>query len=298
MKASLNQIESFYWVVRLGGISLAARHQNLTQPAVSSRIRELEMNLGTKLFKRTQGRLELTSIGASVFARVQPMLQLADEIDSQILQHQPMRGLLRIGFVESAALAGLANLLRRLSGEYPDLNTQVTVDIGTTLIRKLLSRQLDIVIAGDVAIGPNVATHCLGSTEVVWLASVLSNYPTGPMSITDLSGAPIFIITEDSPVYEKIRGLLPLHDLRRFHHCNSHPVILQLIAADHGVTFMPFALAKDYIARGLIRVLEVDPPQTQSFYLSFYNHESHSSGVRKLVQLIEDCLKEVGFIRS
>jgi DNA-binding transcriptional LysR family regulator len=40
MRISLQQIETFYWVARLGGFHAAARHQHLTQPTISARIQD------------------------------------------------------------------------------------------------------------------------------------------------------------------------------------------------------------------------------------------------------------------
>ena len=46
MRATLNQLEAFYWIARLGGFHAAATRLNLTQPTVSLRIRGLEEALG------------------------------------------------------------------------------------------------------------------------------------------------------------------------------------------------------------------------------------------------------------
>ena len=50
MQFSLAQLEALHWVVRLGSFRAAATRLNLTQPAVSVRIRELEAAAGGKLF--------------------------------------------------------------------------------------------------------------------------------------------------------------------------------------------------------------------------------------------------------
>ena len=50
---TLSQIRAFERTVRLGGVHAAARHLGLTQPAVSRRIRELELALGVKVFVRS-----------------------------------------------------------------------------------------------------------------------------------------------------------------------------------------------------------------------------------------------------
>ena len=53
MRLTLAQIETFYWIARLGSFHAAARRLSLTQPSISGRIRELELDLGCALFDRT-----------------------------------------------------------------------------------------------------------------------------------------------------------------------------------------------------------------------------------------------------
>jgi len=42
MRITLRQIETFYWIAKLGSIHAAANHLNFSQPALSSRVKELE----------------------------------------------------------------------------------------------------------------------------------------------------------------------------------------------------------------------------------------------------------------
>ena len=59
----LKQLESFYWVAKLGSFSAAASELALTQGAISRQIGLLEDQLGVKLFERTNRGVELTAIG-------------------------------------------------------------------------------------------------------------------------------------------------------------------------------------------------------------------------------------------
>lgn len=52
MRISLQQLEALFWVVRLGGVSRAARHLNLTQPTVSLRLRDLGHAIGRPVVVR------------------------------------------------------------------------------------------------------------------------------------------------------------------------------------------------------------------------------------------------------
>ena len=60
---TLDQLKTFLWVSRLGGVRKAAIEMNLSQPAVSGRISALEKSLGVVLFDRTSKGLDLTTEG-------------------------------------------------------------------------------------------------------------------------------------------------------------------------------------------------------------------------------------------
>ena len=51
---TLDQLITFLWVSRLGGVRRAAQEMNISQPAVSGRIAALEQSLGLQLFERAQ----------------------------------------------------------------------------------------------------------------------------------------------------------------------------------------------------------------------------------------------------
>src|SRR3981189_3744118 len=96
-------LETLLWVVRLGGIGAAAQHLNLTQPAVTRRIQELERELGAKALRRQGRNVARPPVG-------QTCLGSAERIVSEFA---PLRratagkaagGTIRVGVVESIAL--------------------------------------------------------------------------------------------------------------------------------------------------------------------------------------------------
>src|SRR5262245_47277391 len=75
---SLRQLRTFLAVVETGGISAAADALNLTQPAASQQIRELERTLRVRLLERAGGRMQPTAAGSALLEparRIQAALQ-------------------------------------------------------------------------------------------------------------------------------------------------------------------------------------------------------------------------------
>ena len=57
---NMKQLETFYWVERLGSFSAAAERVHATQSTISMRIQELEQSLGVKLFDLSHRMARLT----------------------------------------------------------------------------------------------------------------------------------------------------------------------------------------------------------------------------------------------
>ena len=80
MRITLRQIEAFYWTARLGSIHGAANHLNFSQPAISSRIKELESALNLELFLRKNQRVQLTAAGRNALAHAERVLNAGREL--------------------------------------------------------------------------------------------------------------------------------------------------------------------------------------------------------------------------
>ena len=70
MNINLEYYKIFYYVGKLGGITLAAEELSITQPAVSQAIKQLEKLLGITLFVRTGKGVRLTSAGEMLYSYV------------------------------------------------------------------------------------------------------------------------------------------------------------------------------------------------------------------------------------
>jgi DNA-binding transcriptional LysR family regulator len=81
---TLKQLETFYWVCRLGGFAAAAKHLHSTQSAVSMRIQDLESSLGVPLFDRNQRSARLTAKGQDLIQYAERLMTAASEIRHRI----------------------------------------------------------------------------------------------------------------------------------------------------------------------------------------------------------------------
>jgi len=272
MRISLVQIETFYWVARLGSFHAAARHQHLSQPSVSARIHELEEALRCKLFERSAAGAILTSAGRTQLARAEHLLQIVD--DMLEAPYLPMRGVFRVGANESAALTGLTSFLQALRMAYPGLNIQLTVDVGAGVRDKLAAGAIDFSISTNPAARPHIVDVLLGTSPMAWVAQRGRMAPAQAWRAEALLCAPVPVMAmpEPSSLHQLTvswfakEGIVspPLST------STSLAMMSRLVAAGLAISILPPAILKSELASGQIDVLDVaQPVPGLALYASF-----------------------------
>src|SRR3979411_806276 len=110
-------LETLLWVVRLGGIGAAAQHLNLTQPAVTRRIQELERELGAKVLRRQGRNVVPTTLGQSCLGSAERILSEVATMRVAASGRAAV-GTIQVGVVESIALPWVQTFLARIGGPY------------------------------------------------------------------------------------------------------------------------------------------------------------------------------------
>lgn len=125
----------FRAVVHENGVTRAAAKLNRVQSNVTTRIKQLEAQLGVELFARDGRRLVLTPAGETLLPYAERLLALADEARHALKAGRPA-GRLRLGTMESAAATRLPTILARYHQRWPD----VTLELETGTTGRLLER--------------------------------------------------------------------------------------------------------------------------------------------------------------
>ena len=136
-------LQYFLAVTREGNISAAAQSLNLSQPSLSRQLKDLEEELGAKLFIRGNRHIELTEEGLILRKRAGEIMQLVELTESEISEvKNNISGTLSIGAGESLSMHRITGVFRRLKENYPDIRLNVvsgdTEDLQDRLDRGLL----------------------------------------------------------------------------------------------------------------------------------------------------------------
>src|SRR5919205_970705 len=108
----------FKTVAEEGGITRAAPKLHRVQSNVTTRVKQLEARLGTRLFLRQNRKLVLSAEGSVLLDYAERLLRLSSEAQAVVSGGIP-RGTLRIGTMESTAASRLPPLLSHYHTAYP-----------------------------------------------------------------------------------------------------------------------------------------------------------------------------------
>ena len=148
---TLRQLRLFEAVATQLSYSRAAEQMNVTQPAVSMQVQQLEAELGLQLLVKAGKKVSLSQAGEEMLRQARRILNqvsMAEEALGAFHDTEGGRGgLLHLGVVSSAHYFAPA-LLMAFAEHWPGVKFKLTVDRRETILAMLQDHQLDVAIAG------------------------------------------------------------------------------------------------------------------------------------------------------
>ncbi|WP_246257219.1 LysR family transcriptional regulator [Pararobbsia alpina] len=168
-------LDIFRAVVRENGVTRAAARLNRVQSNVTTRIKQLEEDLGVRLFTREGRRMALTPAGRELLPFAERLLSLAGEARRSVCDVLP-RGRFRLGAMESTAASRLPTMLANYRRTWRDVSIELVVDTSEALIQQLRDFKLDAMfVAGPIDVSDLILFEC----ESVYFEELLLVTPHG-----------------------------------------------------------------------------------------------------------------------
>jgi LysR family hydrogen peroxide-inducible transcriptional activator len=145
---TLRQLRYLSAIAETRHFGRAAKLCNVTQPALSMQVQELENILGLQLVERRRNSIDLTPEGREIARRGAAILASVTDLQDYARSTKPvLAGPLRLGIIPSIAPYLLPRALPELHERYPDLALQVRETLTAALVEELVRGDLDLVVA-------------------------------------------------------------------------------------------------------------------------------------------------------
>lgn len=182
----LSDLKIFCTVVEAGGVTRAAERLHRVPSNVTTRIRQLEEELGTNLFSRDGRQLILSPAGHTLLGYAKQLNALAQAAREALNTTEP-RGSLRLGSMEAAAAVRLPTPLARYHARYPAVTLELSTGPTAQLIARVLAGEIEAAIAADVQDDPRLETMPAFTEALVLVAAAGHPAIRGPEDVPQAS---------------------------------------------------------------------------------------------------------------
>jgi DNA-binding transcriptional LysR family regulator len=206
---NLDQLRAFVEVVAHGNFTAAAKELNLSQPAVTHQIQELERRLNVTLVERLGKRAYLTEAGEKLIEHAQSLLDEDSRTRSDMRRFADgWLGRVRIGTSMTILIYLLPSLLRKLKTDHPQLEISLKAGMSAATLEMLRTNSLDLGLCALPVEDPAFEVTPLFKDELV--AILPSGMKRIPNKVTPafLSQNPLILVNVNSALRRMVTGWL------------------------------------------------------------------------------------------
>ena len=257
----LRSLNTFIQVAESGSFTRAGEKLGYSQPTISVQIKQLESELGIKLFDRIGHTIRLTEKGHDILIYAQQICHMCQAMEQESNRHDELRGTIRLAMGDSMCSVLINRAFPLFREQFPHISLKV-IPAGTDEMFRLLDHNdVDLVCTLDkhiyntnyvIADEEKVGVHFVASTE-----NPLAKRPV--LTLEDLLSQPFFL-TEKGMSYRRLMdeilarasiAIQPTLEIGRA------DLICDLVEQGSGLSFLPDYVTEDAVRRGTMVRLNI-----------------------------------------
>lgn len=184
----LTQLAVFCAIAEEGSVTAAAERLHRVPSNISTRLRQLEEELGVALFTREKLRLHITDAGRTLHEYAGRILALTEEARQRVSSQQPA-GVFTLGAIESTAAVRLPPLIARYHQAWPEVELDLSTGPSGDMIEGLLAGRFSAIFIDGPPRQPQLEGIPVFAEEMVLISSL--NHPPVTCA-TDIAGSTIY----------------------------------------------------------------------------------------------------------
>lgn len=288
------RLQTLLKVAETKNYSKAAEELNLTQPAVSMHIKQLESELNTKIFRRTNHNVELTNEGAIVVKYAIRLSNIYENLLLSLQDNQLNIKRLTIGLTPSAESSIISRILAKYSLEKEGLHITIISDTIKNLYNKLKNFEIDVAFV-DGKILDDHLNYILLDTDSLVLA-VSNHNPLSKkkiISIEELKKEKLILRSESSGTTELFETQLKsigesLHNFEITMEIDNIAMIKDLVRNNYGVSILAKSTCVRDIERNHFKSISIENlSMARELNLVYHKDFSHVDILSEIVSLYQ-----------
>ena len=262
---SLRQLQFLDALAREKSFSRAAESMHVTQPTLSTAIRELEGLLGVQLVEREARGATLTPTGVEVVSRARALLSDAEDLVLAARgASEPLYGAFRLGAIPTIAPFVLPRVMKHLKAHYPNLTLYLREDQTARLLDDLRARRLDAALIALPYEASGIETMSVMEDE--FLLAAPKGHPLGKenrLQPEDLAPHDVLLLEDGHCLRDHALSVCKMPSVRDGGEVSATSLhtLIQMVDGGLGVSLIPKIAADAGIGRGLdVTIRPFSPP--------------------------------------
>lgn len=280
-----NDLKIFEAVAANGSFTRAAEAMFTVQSNVTARIKNLEEEFGTALFKRTSRKVTLTSAGETLMHYSKQIDHLIQEAKKDIEKSNLVSGQLKIGCIETTMAFKVPDMLSRFTKAYPDIDLEFKSEMRSDLIIDVINYKLDAAFVSAPINAPELEQLHIKDEQLVIFASA-----EAPELKILLASQPVKIIVFDQGCVFRARLESWLNSKGIIQYkstvLNSLDGIVNFVEAGLGISILPAELIAQYYKGRKLKSFPLNKELgTMSTVLIFRKNVPQSRALKAFVEM-------------
>lgn len=269
----MRQLRYFLTIAQEGQVTRAAKLLNMEQPPLSRQLKQMENELGVRLFDRDRMRLKLTAAGELLMLKAELLLNQFDETIKEVKElEQGVRGVLSIGSVVSC-ISLLPKQIELFRVNYPQVTFKLSEGDHYYLGELLEKREIELVLARlpfEAQKNPDlysILTLPSDPFAAVIPTSWAPRFKDDKINMRDLADFPFLTLKTDKTthMHEQVVEECKRHGFEPaiICECSSVAIIMSLIAQGIGATVFPKSVMSSFPSN-VVKMLDIQDAEFQS----------------------------------
>lgn len=293
MAVNLEHCRTFYYVVKCGSITLAARRLFISQPAVSQAIKRLEQEVGCTLLCRTSKGVVLTAEGEVFYVRVKKAFEEIEQGERELASMLDINsGEIRIGASDMTLRFYLLPYLESFHKQFPNIRISVTNGPTPETLSALSEGIIDFgVVSTPVERQDGIKLiECTEITDIFVAGKRFEGYKDRTVGLKELEKLPIILLEKNTSTRRSIDAFLSDNKIIVIPEIElaTSELIVRFAERDLGVGCVMSGFAQEEIDSGrLFRIrLDKELPKRR-VCIAVNSKKKLSASAEKMLELID-----------
>lgn len=282
---TLRHLSIFKTVCELGSITATADKLNMSQPAVSIAIRELEAFYDTKLFERMNRQIYITETGNLLRQYTDTILAQFDE-SVDVIRNDKTSLTCRIGVNVSCAETYLSAWIQRIKSEIDGIILHVHVNNTREIERMITDNEIDIAIVDSIPGHTKFESRILYSEKMCVVCS--PDLHTDKMAIADLHTKPLLLREKGSGTRSSVEAAFFRHGLIPVPYAESISTLslIRMVKDGLGYAILPRKTVEEELSSHTLSEIAIIDESFDRYYHLVYHKNKYLTGIMKKVMAV------------